>query len=248
MTPMAQGWLLRHALDARPIGIDELAGAVVLVFAPHPDDETLGCGGAIAAACRAGSRVVIAAVTDGRLSHPASARYPGDALAALRRRELDRAASLLTDGRGEVVWLGYSDQAAPAGDAALDEALARLASHVDLAAVTTIWASWAEDPHVDHVRTAALAQHLARALPQVTLWFYAVWGRFIEPAAPVSSARLRAFDTTAMRALKRRALAAHRSQMTGLIDDDPEGFVMTPEMQAHFIEAPELFIESARHG
>ncbi len=30
--------------------------------------------------------------------------------------------------------------------------------------------------------------------------------------------------------------------MTKLIDDDPDGFVMDPDMQAHFIETPEIFI------
>ena len=252
VTPFAEGWLLRRAAKATPIDIEELAGDAVLVLAPHPDDETLGCGGAIAAACLAGKRVVIAAVTDGRRSHPGSRLFAGNALAELRHRELDTAARLLTDGVGEVVWLGYPDQAAPASAAALDRALTRLAAHTDLGAITTVWVSWRHDPHVDHRRTAALADCLLALLPSLTLWEYPIWGRFIEPAGMAQGSlkwgiRLRTFATTAQRERKRSAMAAHRSQMTGLIDDDPQGFVMTPLMQAHFLDTPELFIGGGRH-
>ena len=247
VTAFAEGLGLRQAVTATPIYIGELAGDAVLVLAPHPDDETLGCGGAIAAACLAGKRVVVAAVTDGRGSHPRSRRFPGDALAELRRRELETAVRLLTDGAAEVVWLGYPDQAAPAGATALDEAVNRLGAHTDLDAITTVWASWRHDPHVDHRRTATLADRLVALLPSLQLWEFLIWGRFIEPAGMDWEIRLRTFDTTAQRERKRSAMASHRSQMTGLIDDDPEGFVMTPLMQAHFLDTPELFIGGGPH-
>ena len=242
VTPFGTGRLLREAATAAPIDISVLAGDAVLVLAPHPDDETLGCGGAIAAACCAGKRVVIAAVTDGGGSHPRSRRFPRSTLAELRRRELETAARLLTDGAAEVVWLGYPDQAAPASAPALDRAVDRLAARTDLGAITTVWTSWRHDPHVDHRRTAALADRLVALLPSLDLWEYPIWGRFIEPADTGPDARLLAFDTTAQRERKRLAMAAHRSQMSGLIDDDPEGFVMAPLMQAHFLDTPELFI------
>ena len=38
----------------------------VIVFAPHPDDETLGCGGTIAKKLREGYDVLIVFMTDGR--------------------------------------------------------------------------------------------------------------------------------------------------------------------------------------
>lgn len=41
----------------------------VVVFAPHPDDETLGCGGTIAKKVREGFNVYIVFITDGRNSH-----------------------------------------------------------------------------------------------------------------------------------------------------------------------------------
>jgi LmbE family N-acetylglucosaminyl deacetylase len=37
----------------------------VLVFAPHPDDEVLGCGGALALHARRGDHVRVVVVSDG---------------------------------------------------------------------------------------------------------------------------------------------------------------------------------------
>ncbi len=42
-----------------------LGGAKPLILAPHPDDESLGCGGLIAAACAAGPPPIILVLTDG---------------------------------------------------------------------------------------------------------------------------------------------------------------------------------------
>jgi len=38
----------------------------IVVFAPHPDDETWGCGGTIAKKLREGYEILIVVMTDGR--------------------------------------------------------------------------------------------------------------------------------------------------------------------------------------
>jgi LmbE family N-acetylglucosaminyl deacetylase len=42
----------------------------VVVFSPHPDDETLGCGSTIIKKKRLGADVTIVFMTDGSKSHP----------------------------------------------------------------------------------------------------------------------------------------------------------------------------------
>src|SRR3954468_23450678 len=64
----------------------------VLVVAAHPDDETIGCAGAIAAHLRAGDEVEVLIVTDGRGSR-AGGLSP-DEMARRRHIEVGRVASL----------------------------------------------------------------------------------------------------------------------------------------------------------
>ena len=46
-----------------------------LVVAPHPDDESLGCGGAIVLLRKFGNEVTVLTVSDGALSHPNSKKF-----------------------------------------------------------------------------------------------------------------------------------------------------------------------------
>jgi hypothetical protein len=42
--------------------------------------------------------------------------------------------------------------------------------------------------------------------------------------------------------LKQKAIASYRSQITNLIDDDPQGFRLTPEMLANFTRPVEVYL------
>ena len=92
-------------------GVREMSAADLaapaLVFAPHPDDETLGCGGTIIRKVRAGARVGIVVMTDGARSH---AKYMAPArLAEIRAGEALAAASVLGVAADHVSLLGCPD-------------------------------------------------------------------------------------------------------------------------------------------
>lgn len=53
------------SLCALPAALELPTGQRVLVFAPHPDDEVLGCGGTLALLQQAGCEVQVVVVTDG---------------------------------------------------------------------------------------------------------------------------------------------------------------------------------------
>jgi LmbE family N-acetylglucosaminyl deacetylase len=93
---------LTRPLDLPLYSIAELAPSElspselsVLVVAPHPDDETLGCGGAIALLQARGCNVQILVVSDGTQSHPHSRKYPAAALRQLREAETHHAMTVL---------------------------------------------------------------------------------------------------------------------------------------------------------
>ena len=109
----------------------------------------------------------------------------------------------------------------------------------------TVFVTWEHDPHCDHEMAARLAKELRRRHPAIKLWSYPVWGwhlprSHIVVAPPPRGYRLAIDEVLAQ---KRAAIAAHVSQMTDLIADDPEGFRFTPDTLAPFVQPYEFFIE-----
>lgn len=239
------GSLLARASSAPFATINGLTGSGnVLVLAPHPDDESLGCGAAIRQAVDEGHRVTVVTVTDGRHSHRNSRAWPPERLAWLRRREAEEAVGILTGAADNLVWLGFEDGGVPTAPAGVGRVAEGLSDLCVRRAVTAVWSTWRGDPHDDHRETAGLARALVARCPWLLWQSYPVWGRFECYDAldlPRRSA-IRLLDGVAHARAKAAAVAAHRSQMTRLIDDDPDGFVMDRDMQAHFIDTPEIFI------
>lgn len=85
-------------------------GTILGIWA-HPDDETYGMAGIMAAAVANGQRVVCVTATKGELG---SEEIPPEELAPLRAAELEKALGIL--GVTEHVWLDYPD----GGCAAID--------------------------------------------------------------------------------------------------------------------------------
>lgn len=82
--------------------------ARTLVFAPHQDDEVLGCGGTVLLKRDAGAAVRIVFMTDGASSHPGL--IAPEELAALRRREALAAGGLLGLTPEDIVFLEFPDE------------------------------------------------------------------------------------------------------------------------------------------
>lgn len=101
-------------------------GTILSVWA-HPDDETYGCAGIMAASVRAGRRVVCVTATRGEQGSTNPDRWPpGPDLAAVRTAELE--ACLAELGVDEHHWLDYPDGGC--ADADQREATERIAALV----------------------------------------------------------------------------------------------------------------------
>ena len=229
--------MLRAAQVGQDASLDELVpGDRLLIIAPHPDDETLGCGMALAAACAKGREVAILLLTDGESSHPNSREFDRESRVALRKAEFEAALSFLVPERSvPVVRAKLPDGRSKDRDAA--QIIDRLLGDPCIARADAIWSTWAHDPHCDH-RTAAILARMLADRTGANLWSFPVWGRFGERPVPEN---LRVFSDGLHRDAKRRAMQAYASQMTNLIEDDPDGFVMPPALFDHFATHPEIF-------
>ncbi len=181
-----------------------------MVIAPHPDDETVGCGGVMIRHRQAGDQVYYVAVTDGRRSqaHGLAAAE----MAARRRAEANAAAGIL--GAAELIWLGLPEGEWQPADACnmLSEALLRIQPHV-------IYAPSRIDFHPEHQRVAhATAMALATMDPRPAIRIYpiqvpltGILTNLVADTSPVLSALQAAFNayTTQLMSLERSQRSNH---------------------------------------
>jgi LmbE family N-acetylglucosaminyl deacetylase len=243
---MSSAGAFHAAWRALPVGgLDEIiGGGTCLVLAPHPDDESLGCGGLIADCVAAGRPPLVAMLTDGTGSHPASRAFPPERLRAVRAQEARQAVTELGLPAERLVFLDERDTAAPHAGPAFDGVVAKLVALVEReGGCTAILAPWRHDPHGDHEAASLIAAAVA-SCAGIRHVAYPVWGWTLPedaavPGAPGSGWRL---DIAAFLAAKRNAIRAHQSQYGGLIDDDPAGFLLPDALLAFFDSPWETFL------
>lgn len=222
-----------------------LAPGGVVLLAPHPDDESLGCGGLIAQAVAAVRKVAVIFVSDGGMSHPASRRYPRPALRALREREALDALAALGLPSSAATFLALPDAAVPDHGPEFDAAVSLIVERARTLEAGTLLASWERDPHCDHAATHSMAVAAVGQMPGLRHLAYPVWGHALpaDTVIPTGAPRGARLAIASELEAKRRAIHAHRSQTTRLIDDDPQGFILEDTMLARFDRPFEIFLE-----
>ena len=166
-----------------------------LVLAPHPDDEVLGCGGAILSHLAAGDTVQVIIATDSDFG----TFLPGSDGIAVRRHEAEAAAKVL--GYGLPSFWGMPDR----GLVYEETLIARVLEAVNQSGARIVYApSWWEI-HPDHcVLAMATVEALRRCPRPVILAMY-------EVGVPLHPNSL--LDITDLLARKREAIACYQSQL-----------------------------------
>ena len=234
-------------LDSLPVAdLTAMTTRGLVVVAPHPDDESLGCGGLIAEARARDLPVRLVVVSDGCGSHPNSRLYPPERLRGLREAETRRAVTELGLAPEHVTFLRLPDAHVPSTGATAQAAAEAVADALRACGADAVFVTWRHDPHCDHTAAADIVGLARSQLPGIRAYAYPVWGWTLPPEREVGPAptgfRL---DVSAHRPAKRRAVAAHASQTTGLIADDPEGFRLSEEMVDRLCGPYERFVDLA---
>jgi LmbE family N-acetylglucosaminyl deacetylase len=176
-----------------PQPLDLALARKVLVFVPHPDDESLGCGGTLARLALLCS-VKVVLVTDG-----SGAGGLPDGAGAVRQAEFVRALACL--GVTDSMQLNQPDGAFESSSALMHRVQQLLNEYKP----DWVFLPSPLDYHRDHVRIAAFLEPLCRRAASVEqLLFYEVW-------APVPATHV--VDITDHVEVKRLAIAEHATAM-----------------------------------
>ncbi len=171
----------------------------VVILAPHPDDEVLGCAGALLGARHA----LVIYVTDGRHGTPSG--KASNRLINVRQKEAVAGLRSLGD-KIDTVFLKNSDSSLKPTNAIAKT----VANHITNFSKgdTYLFVPWALDDNRDHKAVAQLARKVIRMMPDNTvkeIWQYEVWSPLIPNRfIPLKGAAIRR---------KTKAIAAHRSQL-----------------------------------
>jgi LmbE family N-acetylglucosaminyl deacetylase len=218
-----------------------------LVLAPHPDDESLGCGALMATLAALGSPVHTAFLTDGAGSHPDAPAWSGRRIAGVRAREAGAALRVLR-GVPEPLHLDWSDASPSAhGDVAFERSVRRLAARCQQHGVTRLAVTWGGEPHCDHEAAAMLAHAVAKRCG-ITLYYYLVWGWTLpDLATRLRGLTVRSVATAAGRPRQHRAIRCHRTQLGGRIVGARENFRL-PRAMLRLADRPITLLLEAGHA
>lgn len=204
-----QAWFAQR--QPVPLALDELlqGRSRIVIVAPHPDDEILGCASLLRRCAQQGLPCLVISVTDGGASHPGSTLWPPQRLACARVQESHQALALLAPA-AQVVRLSLPDGHIADHAAQLLQQLQSLLRPSD-----ALLCTWREDGHPDHEATgqacATVAEHTGCRLVELPIWAWH-WAEPGDTRVPWHRAAAIALSPGEL-ALKRQALSCFRSQL-----------------------------------
>jgi len=217
------------------------------VLAPHPDDETLGAGGLIAALSAMGGDVTVAFLTDGSGSHIGAPGWGPTRIARARAQEARAALHILGSHTAPISLNWRDSEPFPSGSPGFEDSVRRLVATCRRLQVRHIVASWESDPHCDHEAAASVAVAVGRKLGIRPL-YYGVWGWTIgDLDARLAAMRVTAIPIGQWRGRSRRALGQHRTQRGGRIWGAVERFVLPGPMR-RLVEATHTLLLEPKHA
>ncbi|HUN47611.1 MAG TPA: PIG-L family deacetylase [Stellaceae bacterium] len=208
-----------------------MTGRRILLLAPHPDDEAVGCAALISHAQAAGAAILVFHLTTGVPAPEQLWRWQRGGYAARlarRRREAEQAAAMLA-----IELAGFLPWPSRRLRRHLDETSAAIARIVAARRIDTLWAPAWEGAHQDHDAAHVIAAGFRH---RVSVWEYAAYTfaggtvRSQSFAAEAAGEEVLRLDAAAA-ARKRAVLALYASERSNLrhIGLEQESLRLLPE-------------------
>ncbi|MGJ8593861.1 MAG: PIG-L family deacetylase [Aquaticitalea sp.] len=241
--------LTREDLAVSPaLSLEQLGHQIgkVMVLAPHPDDEALGCGGLISHLRRQDIDVWICFMTSGEASHPNSKKYPSNVLLKVREMEALNSCHILGVDASKVLFMNGADgHFKKTSSLNKQKMVTTLVDIIQENDVATLFIPWRRDCHPDHLATFNLGMRLKEHLQNpVQIFEYPIWlwaSSMPEDWPLKGEVELFRLNVEDVLEIKKEAIFAHTSQTTDMIDDDIDGFMLTTELLIPFLSSYEYF-------
>jgi LmbE family N-acetylglucosaminyl deacetylase len=184
------------------MNVKERSAQHALVLSPHPDDESLGCGGTIKLITSGGGQVDVIYATSGEHGfHPGANPTPDERRQLQTRRETEARNACGLLGVREVYFLHGRDRELHAQPELYKPVLEAISQRD----YRSVFCPWPHDAHADHIATYGfLHEALRQCGKKIDVWLYEVW-------APLSFNICMAIDSTID--VKMKAIRAHESQL-----------------------------------
>src|SRR3990172_4815928 len=192
---------IRKSIDIFPYlrnwKIEGLKEKSVLVLAPHPDDDIIGCGGTLYTYHLKGADITAIYMTDGRKGNHL---YAEEELVSVRKEETKRAAKIV--GIDKLIFSDNRDSEL----AVTGNTIKQVHEVLGDSQPEAVFFPFVMDNHQDHIATARIFFSAARVMKYDPLcYMYGIWTPL--PAYNVVS------DITLCLETKLRALKEHKSQL-----------------------------------
>ena len=204
------GW--RQALAAIVIGNivnkeginKNVAGKTAIVIAPHPDDEIMGCGGALSLWRKYGGKISVHYIFDGtRGTSNGSRDYD---LKKIRKQEAQKGLKII--GGGDQIFYNIEDGSTNCIKS--KEIIVSIINKIKLSKSCALFIPWFGEENLDHKATYRIAKNIIRTAirmkfhNKIQIWLYEVW-------TPLVPNQIVCIDDVVE--LKKRAISAHQSQL-----------------------------------
>ena len=215
---LLQNYVSQHEWVEKP------GGENILVLAPHPDDEVLGCGGTLYKHSQGGVQITVLYLTTG-------AQATEKTLIQERQEEAKRGGKVLGINRFEF-W-DYPKQSLPASEETVNKMEEFLSfAHFDLVYLPSFL-----DNHVDHrVTNEIFVRACERLKKPPECYAYEVW----TPLIPN-----RFVDITDVIDVKRKAIMFHKSQIKYKDKNYSINYFGLNAYRALYVDAPEIIYSEA---
>ena len=230
----------------------------MIVVAPHPDDEVLGCGGQIAKSKSKGYDIKVLVVTDGQSSFTESEIKSKNK----RRKESIIGCGWLGLKSSDIHFIGLEDKKV---SQSLEELKRALLDTIKSSKISNIYSPHYKDRHADHIHTFQICRDVCKKAEDLThfqyfVWYYSYWPwvklisdrflsrrkvfvRTIKEAAGLRTLQRATSisDVSAFIDKKKKAILEHKSQISKYGNEISLGDISSGQFIKNFVESPELY-------